>query len=431
MRTEEPMDVKANEEEKMLEAWKQWEGQAVNDEFHLQKCLGGSEQSAVFLAERVSQDGVEHPHQVAVKLVPSDHANAELQLSRWQLAQSLSHPHLIRLLQIGRCRLGASEMLFVVMEYAEENLAQVLPDRALTPEEIRDLLRPTLDALAYLHTQGFIHSRLNPANIMAVKDQLKLASDCLSRAGDSIPNTGISSVYDPPEMASAGGSPAADIWSLGMMLAEISTQRLPSCKEGDQTDPELPENLPAELFDIVRGCLRRNPQRRWTIAEISARLHPALSRPKRATDGAQEGFTGRRFVVPLVVAVLVVAVIFAASRFLRRPPEAGQKISAVKPEQKSESAESRAKPSPISASSPVRAAAAYRSPADSLVINQVLPDVPQKARDTIHGILRVSVRVHVNGAGSVVGAELESPGPSIYFARLSMQAAQGWKFTPS
>ena len=64
------------------------------------------------------------------------------------------------------------------------------------------------------------------------------------------------------------------------------------------------------------------------------------------------------------------------------------------------------------------------------MVQQVLPDVPQKARDTIQGTLRVSVRLHVDRSGSVTDAEFESPGPSKYFARLAMQAAKSWKFTP-
>jgi TonB family protein len=51
--------------------------------------------------------------------------------------------------------------------------------------------------------------------------------------------------------------------------------------------------------------------------------------------------------------------------------------------------------------------------------------------DTIRGKIRVSVRVKVDGAGNVTDAELESPGSSRYFARLSMEAAQGWKFAPA
>ena len=64
------------------------------------------------------------------------------------------------------------------------------------------------------------------------------------------------------------------------------------------------------------------------------------------------------------------------------------------------------------------------------VLDQVLPDVSTKARATIHGKVRVSVKVHVDSAGSVSGAELDSPGPSPFFADLALQAARKWAFTP-
>ena len=102
--------------------------------------------------------------------------SAESQLSRWKQAAALSDPHLIqKLFQSGRCRLNGTEYIYAVMEYADENLSQVLPQRSLTPEEARDMLGPTLDALAYLHDSGFAHTRLKPANILAVNDQLKVS----------------------------------------------------------------------------------------------------------------------------------------------------------------------------------------------------------------------------------------------------------------
>ena len=60
-----------------------------------------------------------------------------------------------------------------------------------------------------------------------------------------------------------------------------------------------------------------------------------------------------------------------------------------------------------------------------------MPDVPQTALDTIQGTIRVSVKVRVDRSGNGVGSEFDSPGPSKYFARLAMQAAQNWKFAPS
>ncbi len=70
------------------------------------------------------------------------------------------------------------------------------------------------------------------------------------------------------------------------------------------------------------------------------------------------------------------------------------------------------------------------TPARGEVLDQVLPDVSEKARGTIQGKVRVTVRVHVEPAGNVSQAELDSPGPSKYFADLAVQAARRWEFTP-
>ena len=64
------------------------------------------------------------------------------------------------------------------------------------------------------------------------------------------------------------------------------------------------------------------------------------------------------------------------------------------------------------------------------VLDQVLPDVSQKARDTIHGKVRLSVKVQVDPSGAVSGAELDSPGPSKFFADLAVEAARKWVFSP-
>jgi TonB family protein len=64
------------------------------------------------------------------------------------------------------------------------------------------------------------------------------------------------------------------------------------------------------------------------------------------------------------------------------------------------------------------------------VLDQVLPDVSERARATIQGTVRVSVRVHVDAAGNVSDAGLDAPGPSQYFADLALNAARRWEFTP-
>src|SRR5262249_38927431 len=64
-------------------------------------------------------------------------------------------------------------------------------------------------------------------------------------------------------------------------------------------------------------------------------------------------------------------------------------------------------------------------------VQQVLPEVSQSALNTIRGTVRVSVRIRLDRSGNVAGAELASAGPSRYFARKSLEAAQSWKFAPA
>jgi len=205
---------------RMLGSWKQWEGQLVNGEFHLRQHLGGADESAVFLTEY----GQPQPQKAAIKLISAHATSPELQLSRWRRAAKFSHPHLIQLSQMGRCELDNTRLVFVVMEYAEEDLSQVFLERPLTPAEAHTMLKPTLGALAFLHEKGFVHGRLKLANIMSVSDLLRISSDGLHRIGESSIGLATSSTYDPPEAARGQSSAAGDVWSLGMVLVEALTQ---------------------------------------------------------------------------------------------------------------------------------------------------------------------------------------------------------------
>ena len=64
------------------------------------------------------------------------------------------------------------------------------------------------------------------------------------------------------------------------------------------------------------------------------------------------------------------------------------------------------------------------------MLHEVIPDVPRRTRGTIHGRIKVAVRVTVDSSGNVVDETLENPGPSKYFARLATEAARKWKFAP-
>jgi len=220
----------------MTEVWTKWEGQVISGVFPLVRVLSTSDHSAVFLTEYKAQN----LPSAALKLIPVIPTLAQTQLAHWTTAAALSHPHLIRLLEVGRCEIEGRPFLFVVMEYAEQTLSQILPRRALTPEEVREMLRPTLNALAFLHGKNLVQGRLKPSNILVVDDQLKLASDTIRPVGESSASIAKSSVYDPPEAKDGSFSTAGDIWSLGIIMVEALTQHPPSWPDNNPTLPPSP-----------------------------------------------------------------------------------------------------------------------------------------------------------------------------------------------
>jgi TonB family protein len=519
----------------MSDFWRQCEGQVIDNRFRLRHYLGGTDDSAVFVTQLPEPES----KKAAIKFIPAG-PNADAQISLWLRVMQLAHPNLLRIFDVGRCRLENRDRLYVVMEYAEEDLSQIIPVRALSPSEAREMLEPVLDVLVYLHGNGLVHSRIKPSNILASADQLKLSSDSLAPIGESRKASGKFDAHDAPETATSPISPAADVWSLGMTLLETLTQRTPAMQPGSQADPAVPDTLPQPLLDVARHSLRRDPRRRWTVPEIAGRLNPIavaaaasqtispsavpLSRvpavpaaklqvpipdvppakpkaqpptPKaakpakpQAAEPAQQKQTLvlPNYVVPVAAAIFVIVAIIALPKILGRRPESSSsatttaaqpsaqpggveqparrevppasKPSAVPPKSNSPKATAEKKPNktivaqpqPSTVAAPTPAsvrtdtfpsanapntnapssavtAASARSALRAEVLEQVLPDASEKALASIHGTVRVSVRVQVDPTGNVSDAALDSAGPSKYFADLALKAARRWQFT--
>jgi len=255
----------------MSEQWKKWEGQPVDGKFVLGQCLASTEFNAVFLTELPGAPG----QKAVLKLVAAGAPVAEDHLGLWKRAAHLTHPNLLTIFDAGRCRLEDLPFIYAVMEFAEENLGEILPQRALTADEVRDVLDPALDVLVYLHGKGLIHGHLKPSNILATHDRLKLSSDSLFPIGDRRQLLRGRDIYDAPEMQSAPVSVKEDVWSLGITLVEALTQHPPVFSSEHSADPVVPRELPDLFLVIAKHALRRDPSHRWSVAEIAARLNPA------------------------------------------------------------------------------------------------------------------------------------------------------------
>ncbi|HUA15733.1 MAG TPA: TonB family protein [Verrucomicrobiae bacterium] len=400
-----------------VDALKAWEGHLVDGRFPLRRFVGSSDHSAVFLTERNSS-------QAAVKLIAAGAEVSAQQLARWRAAAQLSHPHLLRIFESGTCQVNGVSCLYAVMEFADEDLSQILPQRALAPPEVGDMLPPVLDALSYLHARGLVHGRVKPSNILAAGEQLKLSADQLQPSENGSGRTR-RDVYDAPETATGVVSPAGDMWSLGATLLTCLTQEatLAAAPDGD---PAVPKTVPEPFRGIVRECLHVEPKQRCSIAQIQARLQPrARSVPADPESIPTRESSGKRLSIVIVTlaVILAIAIALAIAHYRRRAPS---------PVTTSEPAAAKSTPNPksISTSAPATKPTAKTAASGGAVLRRVLPEVPQSARNTITGKIRVSVRVEVDPSGKVTSARLTSPGPSKYFARLALKAAQDWEFSP-
>jgi TonB family protein len=395
-----------------------WEGQTVDGKFPLLKWLGGSERCDVFRTQLPGQP----PQAAAIKLVSADGGNAERQISRWQLAATLAHPHLLRVFHAGQCQLNKTPLVYVVMEYAEEDLSQVLPVRALSPTEAREMLPPLVDALSYLHGRALVHGRIKPSNIMAAGDQIKLSSDSVHAVAESETQALPPSAFDAPEVARGGVSRAADIWSVGVTLVRCLSQRPQVRDSYNPIEQGIAQTIPEPFRHIARECLRPDPKARCTLADIRDWLRPAPASPAAIQRTRERARPSLRVVAP-IAAIALLALIFVVKWATRgnqeTPLQTGQQTvpGTVSTQPSASTSESAASPTTHAT--------------QGAVAERVLPDVSVSARNTIQGKIRVSVRVAVNPAGEVTGATLVSPGPSKYFANKALEAARRWKFKPA
>ncbi len=426
-----------------------WAGRVIDGRFTLLRWLGGSDQSGVFLTELPGTP----PQKAAIKLMPAEAGPAIVP------GASLSHPHLMRVFESGRCEMDGSSLAYVITEFADEILADILPMRPLTPDEVKEMLVPVVDALTYIHGHGLVHGRLKPSNILVVNDQLKLSADSLQHAGGAARVAHTLSAYDAPECAEGVLSPAEDVWSLGMIVIEALTQRTPDWNYAKHSDPQILESVLEPFAEVAALCLRVDPARRGTLDDIKKCLGLAVSIPAPASVPSeskartpQASFKLRPGVLTVFALVTIAVIALFWSRSHEPQPEpplpeqaaASQSSTAPTPAQPelqsqvqtpipvmSEQQPKTITPPPNAPTSAPATPAGNASASGGAVVHRVMPDVLPSARQSIRGSVNVSIRVSVDPSGNVTDAAFESAGPSKYFAKVAMDAARQWKFKPA
>ena len=241
-----------------MELWTDYEGRTIDGAYPLTKLIRPEGRSAFFS----TSNGTGVP--TVIRLIESHFDDEEI-LARWRRIAALNHANLVAMKKYGQVMLDETSLVYAVMEPVEANLGEILDQRRLTVLETKQLAASLLSALEALHANGFVHEHVEPANVLAVGETIKLRSDCIREA---------------PEGVEGSAAKARDVRDYAVLLLQCLTQQRTLAAAAR----DLPLTAPFE--EIVR----RGISGEWGLEQIGKALGPvAISAPAPAPVPARAG----------------------------------------------------------------------------------------------------------------------------------------------
>ena len=268
-------------------------GQKINDRYEIIRILGEGGMANVYLAEDTILN-----RKVAVKVLRGDLATDEKFVRRFQRealsASSLNHPNIVEMYDVGE----DNGKYYIVMEYVEgKTLKNLIKKRgALTLPEVIDIMQQLTSAISCAHDSNIIHRDIKPQNVLIKEDGIvKITDFGIAMALNSNELTQTNSVmgsvhYLPPEQANGKGATLkSDIYSLGIVMFELLTGKLPFRGENaveiaiKQMKNQIPsvcsinENIPQSVENVILKACAKNPKNRYnTVKEMYADIETCL-----------------------------------------------------------------------------------------------------------------------------------------------------------
>jgi hypothetical protein len=259
--------------------------------------------------------------EVALKLL---HNNLEVELRGVSQCLNLKHPNLVTIFDI---RQDAERDHWIVMEYVGgqslHDALQQHPD-GMPLQQVLNWLTGMTAGLIFLHDRGLVHRDLKPANIFSDGGVVKVGdvglSKFISESRRSAQTQSVGTVYYmAPEVARGRYGREVDVYSLGIMLYEMMTGRVPF--EGESAGEILMKHLTAEpdlrllptpLRAVLAAALEKDPERR---------IHDVETLQQRFREAVTA--TGLPLQQPAVFHSLQTDEMFPGSRPAVRQPAAG------------------------------------------------------------------------------------------------------------
>ena len=290
----------------------------LNNRYRLLAIIGEGGMATVYRAQDIMLGRT-----VAVKVLHERRADDKAFLARFyreaQAAANLDHPNIVSVYDIGQ----DGNRHYIVMEYVEgRNLKELILESAPFPiERALTIAIRVCAAVGAAHKAGLIHCDVKPQNILVVPDgRVKVTDFGIARALTSAPVVEGGDVWGTPDYLSpeqAAGErlgPPSDVYSIGVVMYEMLTGRLPFEAESgiaiafkhlrEEPTPinELNPRVPPGLARIVHKVLAKEPSARYRTASQLAQILINYHRAGEAMTTVQQPVVVRQEPQPIELA---------------------------------------------------------------------------------------------------------------------------------
>ena len=313
-----------------MENYERYVGAVLDNRYRIEKVIGIGGMAVVFKA-----DDLLMRRPVAVKILKDEIARDEPSVKRFinesKAVSMLSHPNIVNIYDVSM----KNAEKYIVMEYIEGiTLKNYMTKKGvLSLREIIGYTEQILRALSHAHAKGIVHRDIKPQNIMLLKNGIVKVTDFgiakLPNAETvTMTDKAIGTVYYiSPEQASGNAIDArSDIYSLGVMMYEMATGRLPftadspvsvalmQINEAATPPREINNHMPRGLEQIIERAIEKSPENRYQSADEMLRQLMKLKQdptatfkapPKKKTHTGEKGKTTSKAMLPIILGVVV------------------------------------------------------------------------------------------------------------------------------